>query len=133
MKYLIDTHILIWLAVSPEKISKSVLSILENPRNEIFFSTVSLWEISIKLSIGKLDLEGLEISDLANFCGEQNIKFVQLPISATEQYRKLPKKEKHKDPFDRLLISLCIADGYIFLTSDGKANLYNDDGLTFID
>lgn len=41
MKYLIDTHILIWLAVSPEKISKSVLSILENPRNEIFVSTVS--------------------------------------------------------------------------------------------
>lgn len=61
MKYLIDTHILIWLAISPEKISKDVLSVLENPLNVIFVSTVSFWEIAIKLSIGKLNLQGMEI------------------------------------------------------------------------
>ncbi|MBR6080760.1 MAG: type II toxin-antitoxin system VapC family toxin [Treponema sp.] len=59
MKYLIDTHILIWLAVSPEKVSKKICEIIENPQNSISISTVSLWEIAIKLAIKKLDLRAL--------------------------------------------------------------------------
>ena len=132
MKYLIDTHILIWLAISPQNISKRVLPILENPANRIYVSTVTLWEIAIKLSIGKLNLQGLEISDLVQFCNEQNIEIVQLPISAVVQYKNLPIKENHKDPFDRFLISLCIADDYILVSSDSKADLYKEDGLIYI-
>lgn len=132
MKYLIDTHIFIWLAVAPEKISKKLLAILENPLNEIFVSTVSLWEIAIKLSIGKLDLQGLDLDDLLQFCDEQNLEVIQLPVSAVRQYRNLPKKSNHKDPFDRCLFSLCIAEDYTLLTVDGKAKLYTDSGLHFI-
>ncbi len=132
MKYLIDTHILIWLAVSPEKISKDVLEIIENSLNDVYISTVSFWEISIKLSIKKLDLQGLEISDLVQICHEQDIKIVQLPISAVEKYRNLPMKEKHKDPFDRALISLCISDDYVFLSHDSNVQLYKTDGLIYI-
>ena len=132
MKYLIDTHILIWLAVSPEEISKSVLDIIENPENDIYISTVSLWEIAIKQSINKLDLKGLEIPDLVQICQEQNIKIVQLPVSAVTKYRNLPVKEKHKDPFDRALISLCISDDYVFLSHDSKLEQYEKDGLVFI-
>ena len=112
MKYLIDTHILIWLAVSPDEISKNVFKIIENPQNDVYISTVSFWEIAIKLSIKKLDLQELEISDLIKICQDQNIKIVQLPLSAVTKYRNLPLKENHKDPFDRALISLCIADDY---------------------
>ena len=132
MKYLIDTHILIWLAVSPEKISKDVFEIIENPLNDVYISTVSFWEIAIKLSIKKLDLQGLEISDLVQICQEQNIKTIQLPISAVGKYRNLPIKEKHKDPFDRALISLCIADDYVFLSHDSNVELYESDGLVYI-
>lgn len=132
MKYLIDTHILIWLAVSPEKISKDVFEIIENPLNDVYISTVSFWEIAIKLSIKKLDLQGLEISDLVQICHEQNIKIVQLPISAVEKYRNLPVKEKHKDPFDRVLISLCISDDYVFLSYDSNVELYKTEGLIYI-
>lgn len=132
MKYLIDTHILIWLAVSPEEISKSVLGIIENPGNEIYISTVSLWEIAIKQSIKKLDLKGLELPDLVQICQEQNIKIVQLPVSAVTKYRNLPIKENHKDPFDRALISLCISDDYVFLSHDTKLAQYEKDGLVFI-
>ncbi len=131
MKYLIDTHILIWLAVSPEKISKEVFEIIENPLNEINISTISLWEIAIKLSIKKLDLKGLEISDLVQICEEQNIKIVQLPISAVIQYKKIPIKENHRDPFDRALVALCISDGYIFLSHDAKIGQYEQDGLVY--
>ena len=50
MKYLIDTHILIWLAISPEQIPKRVFGLLENQSNDVYVSTVSFWEIAIKLS-----------------------------------------------------------------------------------
>lgn len=129
MKYLIDTHILIWLAISPQEIAKDVLRTLENPENKV---AVSFWEIAIKLSIGKLDLQGLKIYDLVQFCEEQNIRIIQLPLSAVEQYQRLPKKENHKDPFDRLLISLSIADNYTFVSADGKVDLYREDGLVYI-
>ena len=132
MKYLIDTHILIWLAISPEKVSKSILEIIENPQNDIYISTVSLWEIAIKFSIKKLDLQGLEISDLVEICNEQNIKIVQLPVSAVMRYRLIPIKENHKDPFDRALIALCISDNYVFLSHDGKLEQYEKDGLVFV-
>lgn len=132
MKYLIDTHILIWLAVSPEKIPQSILDIIVNSDNEITVSTVSLWEIAIKQSVGKLDLNGLEISDLEQMCNEQNIRIVQLPVSAIKQYKRLPLKENHRDPFDRALISLCISDNYTFLSVDTKLAQYKSDRLSFI-
>ena len=132
MKYLIDTHILIWLAISPEKTSKEIMFLLENKANEVYVSTVSFWEIAIKLSIKKLDLHGIGIDDLATLCYEQDIKIVQLPISAIKQYRILPMKDSHKDPFDRALIALSISDNYILLTHDGKMDQYKDDGLICI-
>ena len=132
MKYLIDTHILIWLAISPNEISDTILEIMENPSNDLYVSTVSLWEIAIKLSIKKLDLQGLEISDLVQICQEQGIRIVQLPVSSVMQYKNLSIKQNHKDPFDRALISLCISDNYIFLSHDTKLEQYKQDGLIYI-
>jgi len=74
----------------------------------------------------------LEIPDLVQICQEQNIKIVQLPVSAVTKYRNLPIKENHKDPFDRALISLCISDDYVFLSHDTKLEQYEKDGLVFI-
>lgn len=132
MKYLIDTHILIQLAVSPEKIPQTILNIIINPDNEIIVSTVSFWEIAIKQSVGKLDSNGLEISDLEQMCHEQNIGIVQLPLFAIKQYKKLTMKENHRDPFDRALISLCVSSNYTFLSVDTKLEQYKSDGLSFI-
>ena len=132
MKYLIDTHILVWLSISPEKISRKIYEIIENPLNEINVSTVSFWEIAIKMAIGKLDLKGLEILDLVKICEEQDIGIVQLPVSAVMKYRSLPMKEKHRDPFDRALIALCIADDYVFLSEDTKLDQYELDGLRYL-
>lgn len=132
MKCIIDTRLLIWLAVAPEKISTVILEIIENPENKIFVSTVNLWEIAIKLSLKKLDLQNLDIDDLVDMCCEQGLEIIQLPIAAVKKYRDLPVKERHKDPFDRLLISLCIAGDYVFLSSDSKVGQYKVDGLKFI-
>ena len=59
MKYLIDTHILIWLAIAPKKIPSHIFALIENPANRLYVSTVTFWEIAIKLSVGKLHLDGL--------------------------------------------------------------------------
>lgn len=132
MKYLVDTHILLWLGVSPEKISPDIMRILEDPENEIYVSTISLWEIAIKQSIGKLDLCGIDLPDIIQMCTEQDITIVQFPVSAALQYRTLPLKEKHRDPFDRALISLCLSDSYTFLSADAKIAQYALDGLRFV-
>ena len=131
MKYLIDTHILIWLAISPEKISKSMFETIENTDNEIYVSTLSLWEIAIKLVINKLDLQGIGIKELVRICKMQNINIIEFPISAAIQYQNLPLKENHRDPFDRGLISLCISEGYTLLSNDGKIFQYKNDGLQY--
>ena len=131
MKYLIDTHILIWAAISPQKLSQSMADIIKNPLNQIYVSTISLWEIAIKLVIKKLDLNGIGISDLIEYCKELNINIIEFPISAAIQYQNLPLKENHRDPFDRGLISLCISEGYTLLSNDGKIFQYKTDGLQY--
>ena len=133
MKYLIDTHILIWLAISPEKIAQNILQIIENKRNRICVSTVSLWEIAVKISIGKLSLKGLTINQLVAMCVEQDIEIIELPVSAIQTYSTLPIKENHRDPFDRALIALCISNHYTFLSVDNKLNQYKNNGLLLID
>ena len=132
MKYLIDTHILIWLAVSPEKIPPNILAIIENIDNQIYISTINLWEIAVKISIGKLSLDGLTIDDLINLCLSQDIEIIELPIHSIKIYSHLPIKENHRDPFDRALISICLANNYVFLSVDEKMEQYKNDGLNLI-
>ena len=105
--------------------------IIKNPLNQIYVSTISLWEIAIKLVIKKLDLNGIGISDLIEYCKELNINIIEFPISAAIQYQNLPLKENHRDPFDRGLISLCISEGYTLLSNDGKIFQYKTDGLQY--
>ena len=131
-KYLIDTHILIWLAISPEKIPQSVFAIIENSENTICVSTVSIWEIAIKTSIKKLNLSGLSVEDLVQICREQGIEIMEFPLEAALKYKDLPMKENHRNPFDRALISLCISGGYTFLSADSKVAQYKADGLRLI-
>lgn len=59
MKYIIDTHIFLWLVFDPEKLSNKKLAVLKNPFNQLFITSVSFWEISLKYSIGKLDIQGV--------------------------------------------------------------------------
>ena len=133
MKYLIDTHILIWLAISPEKIAQNILQIIENKQNKICVSTINLWEIAVKISIGKLSLQGLTINQLVVMCIEQDIEIIEFPVSAIQTYSTLSIKENHRDPFDRALIALSIANNYTLLSVDNKFNQYKNDGLLLID
>ena len=69
MRYLLDTHVFLWKVANSERIPAKVLVETENPDNEIFISAVSLWEISIKTRIGKMDLGGVSTDDLIPLAG----------------------------------------------------------------
>ena len=125
MKILIDTHIFIWLAAgSIEKIKPQHLDILYH--ENIYFSAVSLAEISIKKSIKKLKIDG----DLLEVLNAMQIKIIDFNSLSALKLEHLPLY--HKDTFDRMLISQSITGNYKFLSYDAKFKNYTNHGLKII-
>ena len=121
MNYLLDTHALIWFFNGDQQLSDDALSRIENPDNSKYVSMISLWEISIKIGLGKLEFDGdtEEIARLIDFNG-----FELLPISIAHltEYEKLPFL--HRDPFDRLLVCQAIAEALGIITKDVNIRKY---------
>ena len=130
MKYLVDTHILLWSFFEPRRLPENIRDILTDTSNEIYFSPVSLWEISIKYALKKLFLNGLTPED---FYKELHGSFYKCKefngLNAVTNY-KLPIL--HKDPFDRFLIWEAIQSGFILLSADGDVMKYRSEGLQVI-
>ena len=113
MKYLLDTHTILWYAQGSRELSQKVKTIIEN--NECFYSIASLWEIAIKQKLGKLD-DAVSITELEDFCKDAGFK--QLPtISIFIEKTKL-LEFIHRDPFDRLLISCAQCENLTIITRD---------------
>jgi PIN domain nuclease of toxin-antitoxin system len=126
--YLIDTHILIWAALVPSRISKRAMKVLENIDNNIYVNAISFWEISIKYSKGNLLLGDYKPDDFPDFSEQMGFEIIQLDASTTASFYKL-KAEHHKDPFDRLLIWQAIKNDYTLVTDDIHVKKYEDMGL----
>lgn len=129
MKYLLDTHVILWLAYEDSKLSKSAREILLHPESEIYLSAVSFWEISLKFQSGKLDLKGHNPEMLkAGF--DQNFDFRELNLEMEDAgtFFKLDS-QIHKDPFDRMLIWQALRHGLTFLTDDENIKRYQEIGL----
>ncbi len=131
MRYLLDTHVLIWMLFNDEKLSKSVKEILQNPKNKIYVSAISFWEISIKFSISKLKINDLMPEDIFQECKNLGFEIIDLEAQLSCTYHNLTNKY-HKDPFDRMLIWLAIAEKYSLITKDKNIKKYNKEGLKTI-
>ncbi len=131
MKYLLDTHILIWSLIDTQKLSKTVKSILENPKNTIYVSCVNFWEISIKNSLGNLEINNLKPDELIFYCEEMGLKLIDLTVKETATLYKL-SSEHHKDPFDRILIWQAIKNDFTFISDDKNIKKYISEGLKVI-
>lgn len=101
-KYLLDTHALLWYWGGNKQLSQKSKELIENSENQIFLSVVSLWEIALKVSIGKLTLP-LSYDDIQNKLIEDKIELVAIQFEDTKKLVQLPFH--HKDPFDRMLIA----------------------------
>jgi len=117
-RLLLDTQALLWWLSDNASLGKKARITIEEPRNEVFVSAASSWEISIKKNIGKL----MAPDDIDSIVEDEG--FIKLPISLYhgEQAGQLPNI--HKDPFDRMLIAQAQAEGLILVTSDGYISEY---------
>jgi PIN domain nuclease of toxin-antitoxin system len=131
MKYLLDTHALIWALTETGKLSKTVKSILVNSNDQIIVSTISFWEISLKFSLGKLDLGGLLPQQFPDASLETGFEILNLEMDISSTYHNLTASY-HKDPFDRMLIWQAISNRYTLISDDDNIKNYTSEGLKVV-
>ena len=132
MIYLLDTHTFIWTVLKTDKLSKNVQRIITDINNEIYVSTVSFWEISLKTGIKKFSFENISIKDFPKYAREMDFNIMNIQENETITFHELSVKEKHKDPFDRMLIWQAITKNMIMVSKDESFNQYEKDGLKLI-
>ena len=117
MRYLLDTHVLLWWRADDSRLPHRWDSILGNTEdNDITFSIASLWEIDIKRALGKLEL-AIPMADFSRQLQEDH-GFRQINIEPEELDRLKPLPHHHRDPFDRLLIAQALETGATAITND---------------
>ena len=113
-RYLIDTHILLWYLSDDKNLSFELKRVLEDTKNEILVSVVSLWEIFIKEDLGKLTVP----KDIEKYTTRSGFDFLDIELEHVLNIKNL--KNHHKDPFDRMLIAQAIAENIPIITNDSK-------------
>ncbi|MBX3057510.1 MAG: type II toxin-antitoxin system VapC family toxin [Anaerolineae bacterium] len=132
MIYLPDTHYVLWSLFKPDEIADTVRQILENDTDTKLISGISLWEISLKYALGKLELGGTDPSEILDILFESGFSVAELESHLLATYHNLPRKNDHRDPFDRLLIWQAITSGYTLITHDKAIDQYRADGLQLL-
>ena len=122
MRYLLDTHVIIWLAENSPKLPLKVKKLVQYPMNDVFISSVSLWEIAIKMKLGKLDID-FTLDELLTAVEDSDFGILQIESSYLKGLYALPFL--HKDPFDRLLISTAINENLTIITTDEHIKKYS--------
>lgn len=121
MKLLLDTHLLLWLAATPKKLSKKARTYIENHDNELFFSAASIWEVAIKQTLGREDFT-VDAHLLRR--GLLDNGYSELPILSDHAVAVNGLPDIHKDPFDRMLIAQATVEGFVLLTADATLAKY---------
>jgi PIN domain nuclease of toxin-antitoxin system len=122
LKFLLDTHLLIWLAFDDPKLPKDVADLHRHPESSLHFSVISIWETAIKQSLGRSDFQadaGLLRTSLLDS------GYSEVPIESRHamEVRNLPTL--HRDPFDRMLIAQARVEGLVLLSSDAEICRYD--------
>ena len=122
MKVLIDTHVFIWWTTEPARLSSSVYTLLTDPSSEPMLSMVSIWEMQIKISLGKLALKS-PLPKLVEDEVERN-QFQLMSIELPHIYAVASLPLYHRDPFDRLLIAQASVEKLSILSIDEVFDAY---------
>lgn len=121
MKLLLDTHLLLWAAGSPEQLPAAARALLEDSQNELLFSAASLWEIAIKRGLGRSDFK-VDARLLRR--GLLDNGYQELAITSEHAVFIDSLPPLHKDPFDRMLVAQATVEGVILLTADALVAQY---------
>lgn len=121
MKLLLDTHILLWVAEGSAQLSNTAKALIENPENQLYFSSASLWEIAIKNTLGRADFK-VDPAVLRRSLLDNG--FEEIVINSTHAVSVQALPDIHKDPFDRMLLSQTLVEGVTLLTADSLVAQY---------
>ncbi len=112
MRILLDTHVFLWYTKLDRKLTAKSRDLIQNA-NEVYVSSASIWEATIKARLGKLDVK---IDDLIKAISSSG--FLELPITAEHAAATDHLSNHHRDPFDRILLAQAITEPLAFLTAD---------------
>ena len=121
MRLLLDTHVLLWAAAEPRKLSKAARRLINDTANTLTFSAASLWEIAIKQSIGRDDFR-VDARLLRR--GLLDNGYDELAVTSAHAVALDTLPPLHKDPFDRMLIAQARVEGITLLTADAQVAQY---------
>ena len=121
MNLLLDTHLLLWAAFRPDRLSRDAATMILDPANSLWFSAASIWEVAIKRALDRPDFRVdpgvLRSGLLAN-------DYAELPVSGRHCLGLSGLPAIHGDPFDRILIAQALAEGMMLLTADARVKAY---------
>jgi PIN domain nuclease of toxin-antitoxin system len=122
MRVLVDTHVFLWDLLSDHRSSRKAKEILCSKEHELIFSLVSIWEIAVKIKLGKLNAVGSSVAYIRDEMSAYGMELLPIRYEHILQLEALPPY--HSDPFDRLLIAQAIAESLPILTHDAKFTAY---------
>lgn len=131
MSYLLDTHALLWTVNVPHRLSDAAREVVVSLDEVVCVSAVSLWEVSLKFALGKLDLRGRTPEDVLQVAGEAGFVLVDLKLAEVATFYRLPTGE-HKDTFDRMLAWQAIQRGLTLVSRDPRMRAYEAEGLRLL-
>ena len=123
MRVLLDTHVLLWALAEPTRLDAQTRAAIEAGDNEVLFSAASIWEISIKAGLGRLDF-AFEAADIARAALDTGFTELAVRANAAALVGRLPSL--HRDPFDRLLVAQAIVEPATLYTADPQLVPYSD-------
>ena len=128
MNLLLDTHILIWALNDDPQLSEKAREMILEPGNAVYYSVMSIWEISIKHSAHPEDLEfsGKELSEFCQDAGFLPLELRDKHVFALETINRPENAPRHNDPFDRMLVAQAKAENMSFLTHDSLIPYYEE-------
>lgn len=122
MKFLLDTHVMLWMLEDSASLSRKARALIEDGENELFWSAASFWELTVKSSLGKLKLAKDWIQVLEREKEENRVQDIPITWRHCRLHENLPWH--HRDPFDRLLICQALSEGLTLLTKDRNIKKY---------
>ena len=128
MNVLLDTHAFLWALFAPEKLSRKARAAIADGSIDVCLSPISLWEISLKFALGKLELQGCGPEDLVVAAQDMGLALLASDALEMASFHRLPRLP-HRDPFDRMLVWQAIRRGLVLVSRDGALPDYHALGL----
>lgn len=133
MKLLIDGHVLLRAALDDPRLAGAQREAYIDPENDLLVSTATRWELGIKYALGKLPLPGAPRDFFAREIAVRGYGVLDVKRAHAERAAELPyPNAKHRDPFDRMLISQALAEGIPLISADQRFFAYRDLGLGLV-